>query len=193
MLTRTSIRFTIAAIAFVALAGCTAPGRTGPVAMQTFDDTSPEQRDGLWEAAQEVLREHHFQLDRVDRRAGHITTQPMTSQHFFEFWRKDVATPYDFAEASMRTVRRSVDVAVAGEGDEATIAVTVKREFIATPERQFNSTIVALRMFGNDLPRADTGERITEADTYWIDAGRDPAMERYLLDRITARAGASAS
>lgn len=173
----------------VLLAGCSAPERTGPVTLRTFEDVGDAQREVLWNAAQDVLREHHFRLDRVDRRAGIIQTYPQTSQHAFEFWRKDVDTAYDFLEASMRTVRRSVEVGLAPAESGDALTVTVRREYYSTPERQFNSSVAALRMFTTDLPRADTGERITAADSYWIDAGRDPDMEAYLLGKIVARAG----
>jgi Holliday junction resolvase-like predicted endonuclease len=183
-------------VAAAILSGCTVPPRDGAMTQHRIAAVDDDQRDWLWESAQEVLRRHQFRLDRVDRRAGVITTAPQTSQHAFEFWRKDVATAHDYLEATMRTVRRSVEVQVnredeqiAHEGGAATVTVIVRRETIASPERQFNSSIVAIRMFGNELPRADTGERITDEDTYWIDAGRDLAMERYLLERITRRAG----
>jgi hypothetical protein len=101
-----------------------------------------------------------------------------------------VATSYDFLEASMRTVRRSVEISITPDAD-AELQVQVHRQYFSTPERQFNSSIATLRMFGMDLPRADTGERITEADETWLDAGRDLAMERVLLDLIVARAGAA--
>jgi len=166
---------------------CTAPQRHGPITTREFNPAVETETEALWTASQDVLREHRFRLDRVDRRAGVVTTQPVTSQQLFEFWRKDVATSYDLLEASMRTVRRWVDVEMAE--DDGALRVVVHRETLVSPDRQFNNSVVATRMFGTDLPRADTGEPISEADNYWIDAGRDPAMEQYLLDRIVARAG----
>lgn len=183
----------LGALSAVMVSGCAAPARDGATMAQVVSSTAGGQDDHLWEAAQNVLREHHFRLDRVDRRAGVILTDAQTSQHAFELWRRDVATPYDFLEASMRTVRRSVEVKVAPADDGKEITVEVHRQYFSTPERQFNSSIATMRMFGNELPRADTGERITDADSTWIDAGRDLAMERYLLDEIVARAGASNS
>lgn len=185
-------RLSIAVLAGLLIAaGCSTPARTGDPVVQTFTTQDTAQQDALWLSCQEVLRERGFVIDLLDRRAGIITTYPQTSQHFFEFWRKDVDTAYDLGEASLRTVRRTVTVAVAldearGESD---VTVIVKRETFATPERQFNSSIAAFQMFGDQLPAAETGERITRADDYWIDAGRDLAMERYYRDCIIAQAG----
>lgn len=186
------IRLTFAAASWLLIAaGCTAPPRSGDPVVQTFTTQDTTQQDALWLSCQEVLREHGFMIDRLDRRAGIITTVPQTSQQYFEFWRKDVDTPYDFGEASLRSVRRTVTVEVAFDDarGESNVIVNVKRETFCTPERQFNNSLAAFQMFGEQLPAAETGERITRADDYWVDAGRDLAMERYYRDCIIAQAG----
>src|SRR3990172_8476471 len=68
-----------------------------------------EQADQLWEAVQETLRRGRFQIDRVDRVSGVVTTLPEASQHFFEFWRHDVDTPRDAWEATLNPMRRWVE------------------------------------------------------------------------------------
>lgn len=173
----------------VIITGCTAPPRGGDPVQQSFQTADADQRDRVWTAGADVLREHGFRIDRMDRRAGIITTKPQTSQQFFEFWRKDVDTPYDRLEASFRTVRRYVKLETQPDqvGDEMPVTVTVFRETFATPERQFNSSIAAFRMFGDDLPSEETGGRVTRADDYWIPDGRDPAMESYFLNQIAKR------
>ena len=65
------------------------------------------QADQVWEAAQDTLRRHFFRIDRLDRRAGIVTTVPVMSQHFFEVWRKDVATSVDYWEAVISSSRIS--------------------------------------------------------------------------------------
>ncbi|HEY3243351.1 MAG TPA: hypothetical protein VGM03_08370 [Phycisphaerae bacterium] len=195
----------ILALALV-LSGCHAPLQPETETIQTFSEAGDAGFERAWLAAQEVLRRDGFSLDRLDRRAGVIATFPETSQHFFEFWRKDVDTPYDFAEASLRTVRRWVEVSInparqreVSEGEapppeaEApaaptlTMTVTVHKEHLASPERQFNNTASVLRAFGSDLPGVQGEIRIRPQDEYWIDAGRDEAMENWLIERITRR------
>ena len=43
----------------------------------------------------------------------------------------------------------------------------------------------ANRTFGHEITYFET--RLTRQTDYWIDQGRDPAMERHLLKRITDR------
>ena len=180
----------VVVLGVVALAGCHRPVQpTEPTAQRVLvaDETG---EDRLWGAAQEVLRRHRFPLDRVDRRNGTITTLPVTSQSFFEFWRHDVDTAFDLAEASLRMVRRSAVVQLDRhtESGEATVTVTVRRETFATPERQFNSSAASLRVFGDALPGVRGERLLTREDDYWIDDGRDEAMERRLLERIMQQA-----
>jgi len=145
-----------------------------------------EQADQLWEAVQETLRRGRFQLDRVDRQAWVITTLPEASQHFFEFWRHDVDTRRDAWEATLNPMRRWVEVSLTREGDGpwAQLAVVVHKERLSSPDRQFNSSGSAYQYFGEGLPSTTGKSRVTAKEDHWLDCGRDPAMEDYLLRKI---------
>ncbi len=164
------------------------PAATGPT-IRTITTTEPGSIDGPWEAAREVLRRQRFELDRLDRRAGVIVTRPLTSQSAFEFWRHDVDTSYDLLESTLNPIRRRVTVRVAaGHGDgQADIDVVVIKERLARRERQFTHTTEAYHFFGDSLPGTAGQLRLGPESEYWIELGRDPAMENYLADRIVAR------
>jgi hypothetical protein len=66
--------------------------------------------------------------------------------------------------------------------------VTVNKERLSAPERQYNNSAAVLRLYGSDLPGEGGEARLTRKDDYWIDEGRDGAMERWILRRIAARA-----
>ena len=181
--------------------------------------------DAVWRAADQVLHEHLYTLNMVDERSGRITTHAVESQHFFEFWRRDVVTGDDWAEATIKPMRRWVEITieVAGRsGDEATdaggdeavqggdetvggdeavqdddeawptgtttITVIVHKEQFSTPERQYNSSAAAFHFFGTSLPAVASGRRLQPGTGEWIDRGRDPALEEYLLAAILDRA-----
>ena len=155
-----------------------------------------EDADQLWEAVQETLRRGRFQLDRIDRQAGVITTMPEASQHFFEFWRHDVDTQRDRWEATLNPMRRWVEVSLtrADEGPwthpselRTRLAVVVHKERLSSPDRQFNSSGAAYQYFGESLPSTTGQSHVTAKDGRWLDCGRDPAMEDYLLRKILDR------
>lgn len=167
-------------------AGCLRP-------FQAHDSDDPpatravatQDSDCLWEAVQESLRRGGYRLDRVDREAGIVTTMPETSQHFFEVWRRDVNTREDFWEGSLNSIRRWVEVNVSGASE---VSVVVHKERLSSLDRQFNSTGAAYQYFGENLPSTTGKVKVTAEDDHWIDRGRDPAMERYVLDAILERA-----
>jgi len=140
----------------------------------------------LWTAAKEVLRDHGFRLDRVDRGAGLITTMPRTSQQAFEFWRNDVCTSFDLWEATLNPIRRWAEVRFVQNdvGAWTDISVTVHKERFSAPDRQFNNTGSAYQFFGNQLPSTTGQTEVTSADERWLDAGRDAALEGCLVQQV---------
>jgi len=178
--------------ASLVLAGCHRP--TGSVS--PFEPTvalCDAEKDQLLEDAQDVLRGHQYRLDQVDARSGRITTFPEVSRHLLEFWRRDVATLRDAWEASLNHVRRWTEVRVT-EGPAASgrqVEVIVHKERFCLPDRQLNSSASLYHFFSDDLPEARSGRPVRRAGGTWIDLGRDPGMERRLLDAILARSGAS--
>src|SRR5438034_1482151 len=90
--------------------------------------------DQLWNACEDSARHFGFILDRLDRRAGLITTQPLVSKQFFEFWRPDVVTGDDLADSSIATYRRTLrfqleklDGGKSGGGYRASPSILIER------------------------------------------------------------------
>jgi hypothetical protein len=182
-------RLLVVILVLVALPGCHRP--PAPVELTEYAVTlaGADEYDALFDVCLDALREQGFQPDRLDRRQGVITTFPITSQQYFEFWRRDVATAYDLMEASLATIRRRVEIRFDGgaEAPDQKLVVTVQRERLSTPDRQYNSSAAAYRVFGRVLP-STTGKTIVPArDDVWVPLGRDEALERRLLDAITAK------
>lgn len=182
-------RIVVAAVLLLPLACRTRVPSQPPVTATLQPAAVPFSEDAVWEASAETLRRHRFRLDRVDRRAGVITTLPENSQHFFEFWRKDVDTKRDRMEATINPMRRWVEVTLSDTPESAGtgLTVVVHKERLSAPDRQFNTSGAVYQFFGNTLPATTGSPTVTADDESWIDQGRDPAMEAYLLDRIRGR------
>ena len=127
----------VAAAAAVGATGCLQ--HTRPVVAEAVPQTKGEQNfQALWLASQEVLREYRFTIDRMDRRAGLITTQPLTGRQFFEPWRKDAVNREALKDSSIKTLLRTAVVKIhpTGPGSdqyELTVEVTVAKPS-ATPQ-----------------------------------------------------------
>ena len=174
------------------LGGCLGPRRSDYVSSRQVSLANrSEQADTFWEAIQETLRRHRFRLDRVDYRAGVITTMPVTSQNIFEPWRHDVDTREDLWESTLNPIRRWAECSVTRGADDTwqEVALVVHKERFSSPDRQFNSTGAAFQYFGDSLPSTTGLVRVTPEYDRWLDMGRDPAMEEHLLNAIFKRAG----
>ena len=187
-MTRT-VQVLVCSMLYLFSSGCLGPQRSNYSSTQTLDSSSSSSADRVLLAIQDTLRRHNYRLDRVDLREGLVTTFPETSKHFFEFWRHDVETRHDFWEATLNPIRRWVEVRLSDDADTESqvLAVVVHKERLSAPDRQFNSTGAAYQFFGESLPSTTGLDRVTRADDRWLDVGRDPAMEDYLLRHILDR------
>ena len=70
-----------------------------------------------------------------------IKSWPITSQSWFEWWRRDVVDGYSFLEANLHTVRRTASVKMdrSAEPDMYIVSVRVDKSRLTTPERQVTS------------------------------------------------------
>jgi hypothetical protein len=149
-----------------------------------------------WEATKDVLRDYRFELDRQDRRAGVITTDPLLGRHGPEFWRKDAATQRDVCEGTLQTVYRTATVEIIGgsDGYEPVVRVEVARSDRRTP--QVSSTSEAFSLFrlpggGEERSRYLMGyEEAEEAPAGGLTPlGRDETLEQQLAADIRRAAG----
>lgn len=185
------------------LAGCAAPAQpSGPSSQRMI---IPD-REKFIDAALTILREHDLQPDRVDWSSGEIVTQPTTSGQWLEFWRVDSQGAYQQLESSLHTVQRVVTVRLEPpespsaepapatqpdaielgvDGEEVRVVVEVKKLRYSAPERQVTTASGALAIYSERLPTTEGLFAAGRGDDSWTPLGRDPLLERYLLDRLS--------
>ena len=193
---RTLITPCVAAAWALCLTGCVK--YTQPVT-QPAALTAPEKDfDVVWQAARQTLRTYRFDLDRQDRRAGVITTLPMTGMHFFELWRKDAARPVDFSESTVQTLYRTARVSVrpvkpGAKTYAAQVEVLVRRSDKARAEVTSASEAYSLfSLAGKAKKRRDlllTRDGPSARTNDLVDLGHDRALEARLTAAIAKAAG----
>jgi hypothetical protein len=148
--------------------------------------------DRLWKISAESARDFGFQIDRRDYRGGVLTTVPLTSAQWFEFWRSDVRTLDGLEESSIATVRRTVRFEFTRENNGAykvSPKVLIERESIQ--EQRITSVVSYAGIFRRPLKTRDRPTGTRESDVgiilpyqYWYPIGRDQALEVALVDSI---------
>jgi hypothetical protein len=124
----------------------------------------------------------YFDIERENRLARTIRTQPQMGATVLEPWALDSTTPEDRLESSLQTIRRfaiiHIDPAPTG-GYLVKVEVRKELEDMAKPDRQPAGRAV----FYNDFPVNRTREVVgpVPAPIGWIDRGRDPNLEQTIL------------
>ena len=178
-------------LAMALLAGCAAAPAPAESLIVTTDSF-----DAAFGVSRDVLRGRYFEADRVDRRAGVITTLPSTAGASWELWRRDSADAGGRALAALHTIRKTVLVKIAEpESGGCRIAVTVTMERQQAPNLEPTATSDLYSLYSRHGflgQQYGTGGRAEtrwerKAGAWWTDIGRDLALEHDLLKEIAAR------
>ncbi len=146
--------------------------------------------DAIIAGCDHVLRQRFFEVDRVDYRSGQVTSKPLVSKQFWEFWRSDVEGWRQVRDSSVATYRRSVywTVTKADDGTYCASPKVIVERMGGQPKRV--TTVVYYR---RSLASADHSTRITSpklADVPvndWYALGRDAVLEQSLAEDLTER------
>ena len=173
----------------MAAAGCQAPAQPEGPAIAYVRVDAPADRDLLFDAAGDTLRQYRFELDRQDRLAGMITTFPDTSASWFEFWRVQPTPAYYWAESNLQTIQRQATVQLrpTEQVDLLELDVQVDRYRYGLEERQIDNAAAAMRLFSSAAPTASGQMERAEDSGHRVLLGRDAQLERKLINAIVAK------
>ena len=137
------------------------------------------------QAAQDVLIEMQFNIEKADPKTGLIRTQPLSGAQFFEFWRKDSVGSFNKTEANLHSIRRTVELQIS-EKDGACITCRVATQRLNLPEMEVSSSARAYTMFSESsasLQRIRLNPE-QQAGIGWVDLGGDARLAESILERI---------
>jgi len=123
----------------------------------------------LWETCERTAHDYLFNIDRRDQRSGLLTTAPLITRQWWEFWRKDAGTFRDTKEATLANIRRTIFFQFKKESDGIYIVtpkVLVEKESKVDPKYK---------------------DAIEGPSSYWYATRRDEVLERKIADSIRKR------
>jgi hypothetical protein len=195
--TRTMSCVLIAAV--LSLLGCAEPNQTvATLPAQRICEAGVTRADVV-QAAGDVLTRMHFAIEKLDAEQGIVRTRPLRGGQFFELWRSDNAGAYNWQEANLQSVRRSVELRVRSEdGGQKTedgstprlcieCAVSVQR--LSLPPNEVTGTSQAYRIHSASLPSLQRIEVSPQQrrGMVWVDLGKDPDLAAKILARVEQR------
>jgi hypothetical protein len=176
--------------AALSLPGCGGPNAAPtPTQMIRADGAT---RADVVQAAGDVLTRMHFAIEKLDVEQGLVRTRPLRGAQFFELWRSDNASAYNWEEANLQSVRRSVELRVKSEdGNTARLCIecAVSVERLSLPANEIAGTSEAYRIHSSSMPtlqRVEVSPQQRRAMA-WIDVGKDPDLAARILARVEQR------
>ena len=197
--------WTIAAGVLLSL-GCASShtGTESAVAVRSEDATTAE----IIQAAHNVLRDMHFEIEKLDAEQGVVKTRPLRAAQFFEFWRSDNIGGYNTAEANLQSLRKTVELRVRAEaGDRRPeaegaynlqptasglhVECDVHVQRLALPPNEIAGVSQAYRIH-TQSDRTVQALNVTpeqRAEMAWIDLGEDSDLAAEILRRVEQKLG----
>jgi len=181
------MRIALAMLLMLMAGGCIGNHPANPAATQPATMVDPElaekeywlakpatvevrgQFESLWQASEQAAHQFLFNIDRRDQRRGLMTTEPLITRQWWEFWRKDAGTFKDTQEATLANIRRTIFFQFKKEADgiySVTPKVLVEKESKVDPKYK---------------------EVIEGPSTYWYALRRDEVVERRVAEAIRRR------
>jgi hypothetical protein len=143
--------------------------------------------NALWSACEAVARDYLYELDRTDYRLGVISTKPMVSKVWFEFWRKDAGTCGWVWRDSVQTVRRTLRFEVKRDDSgvfHAVPKVLVEQQTIL--EHRFSDVTQYRGAFSGARTQAIYATDVSGPvpSKYWTPVARDTEMEKQVAAAV---------
>ena len=181
------MRFALALMFMLLACGCIGNRPSNPAATQPVTMVDPQLAekeywlakpptaevhgpfDPLWEACERTARDYLFNIDRRDQRSGLLTTEPLITRQWWEFWRKDAGTFKDTQEATLANIRRTIFFQFKKVSDgtySVTPKVLVEKESKVDPKYK---------------------DDIEGPSSYWYATRRDEVLEKRIADSIRKR------
>lgn len=141
-------------------------------------------------AAEDVLADMHFTVDKVDVEGGFLRTRPLSGAKVFEFWRSDSVGAFNFAEANLHSIRRIAELHIrrgrSQQGRQLCIACDVKSQRLSLPHDRNSSSTQSAGVFSgskSSMQKLELGDEQRKVMS-WVDLGSDTRLATEILNRI---------
>jgi hypothetical protein len=135
-------------------------------------------------AAEKVLADMHFAIEKFDAETGLIRTYPLAGAQTFEFWRTDNVGSFNRAEADLHSIRRTVELNISRQSGQLCINCEATTQRLSLPQGQTVGDRSQMAMTpGHESPQ----NLKLKANVTWIDLGRDNQLETEIIKRIEKR------
>ena len=138
-------------------------------------------------AAHDVLRRMHFDIEKFDIQKGYIRTHPLAGGKFFEFWRGDNVGADNWLLSNLHSIRRTAELAVEQEENRICIDCRVTLQRLSLPQYHATGSALAYAAFRRQAASLQRlGPYARGRHIQWLDLGCDRELACRILERVQA-------
>ena len=141
-------------------------------------------------AAEMVLGKMGFEILKSDFESGYISTRPLRTGQFFEFWRSDAVGEFNSAESNLHCIRRTVEMKITEEAeqlyvdcDAAVERLSLSRGRVGSSSETYDKFPESRSLESFNLKSIDEDLRESRG-AEWIGLGADPELAEDILKQI---------
>ena len=171
----------ICLLLMLAAAGCHTPARvttaSEPLCFESYDTAD------IMKAAETVLVDKKFTIEKFDVGNGYIVTRPMRGSQSFEFWRHDNVGKFNKGISSNQSIQRIVELEVLQGSGDLCISCYAHLRKLSMANDNFITLANSHRTYtssGREVMRLTPSA--DEID--WVEMGRDYELESDILAKI---------
>lgn len=171
-------------IALLAVTGCQeqnkadAPKTSEPLCLGMYE------KETLMQAAQDILNDKQFTIEKYDVGNGYIVTRPMRGSQFFEIWRGDNVGSENSGLSNMHSLRRIVEVELLQGDGQWCLSCYAHMQKLSMDNRKVGSMADSYARYTSSSTSIMKLTPDLKADIDWIEMGRDYALENDILNKI---------
>ncbi len=180
-----ALHVAFAMLATLPCCGClSSPPKANPRGASTIQ-VSDSARDPMWERAVVVLNRNHFQVARESKLEGVIETEYRGGSGLLEPWNPDSVGLSNRMESTLQSIRRKVTVTMQSTGP-GTMNVNVRADKELEDLPGLAANYEGGATFSENQPLSRDLDQVVgqSGPSRWISIGRDPLLERKLLNEI---------
>jgi hypothetical protein len=167
------------------LAGCAENSGVRPTKQTCLSASPTPSVADATSAAEQVLAQMHFTIEKLDAQAGYIKTNPLAGAQSIEPWRSDSAGLFNRMEADLHTIRRTIELNITRQADRICIDCRATTQRLSMPnspvasDRGYTAISESYRAYHKPGFEAEQKSSMT-----WIDLGRYGQLETEIIKRI---------
>lgn len=145
-------------------------------------------RELVFQEAQKTLESMNFTIEKADIEQGYISTRPLPAKQFFEFWKSDTVGCYNFEEANLQSITRTIEITITGSESGSCINCKATTRRLSMPESTITNTTEPYGIFTRTgATQTLELQKGMEKKADWVDLGPDAKLEASILGRIEKR------